>query len=95
MTLRLFVHSFIKAEAFLPDAPFAPFKSGFDIPFGSEEGLLLDDAIGGVGYLAGELTDTSDPKGGYFNKGGTYMPSLVAEIGCIVDRHLQSLGLVK
>ena len=48
-----------------------------------------------VGYLAGELTDISDPKGGYFKKGGTYMPSLVAEIGCIVDRHLQSLGLVK
>ena len=35
-----------------------------------------------------------DPKGGYFKAGGVYMPSLVAELGCIVEDHLKSIGLM-
>ncbi len=35
-----------------------------------------------------------DPKGGYFKAGGVYMPSLVAELGAIVEDHLKSIGLM-
>ena len=36
-----------------------------------------------------------DPRGGYWQPGGKFMPSLVAEIGYVVERHLQSIGLMK
>ena len=29
-----------------------------------------------------------DPRGGYLKKGGVYMPSIVAEIGAVLERHL-------
>src|SRR3546814_18912493 len=35
-----------------------------------------------------------DPKGGYFKAGGVYMPSLVAELGSIVEDHLKSIGMI-
>jgi hypothetical protein len=35
-----------------------------------------------------------DPKGGYFKAGGMYMPSLVAELGAIVEDHLKSIGMI-
>jgi len=35
-----------------------------------------------------------DPKGGYFKAGGVYMPSLVAELGMIVEDHLKSIGMM-
>jgi hypothetical protein len=35
-----------------------------------------------------------DPKGGYFKAGGVYMPSLVAELGAIVEDHLKSIGMI-
>jgi len=35
-----------------------------------------------------------DPKGGYFKAGGVYMPSLVAELGSIVEDHLKSIGMM-
>jgi hypothetical protein len=28
-------------------------------------------------------------KGGYYKKGGVYMPSLVAEIGHVIEKHLE------
>src|SRR3546814_19628776 len=35
-----------------------------------------------------------DPKGGYFKAGGVYMPSLVAELGSIIEDHLKSIGMI-
>ncbi len=48
---------------------------------------------GDVSFLVEELQSVFDPKGGYFKKGGKYMPSLVAEIGEILKTHLIELGL--
>ena len=44
-------------------------------------------------FLVDELCSVFDPKGGYFKKGGKYMPSLVAEIGEVIEQHLVGLGL--
>ena len=49
---------------------------------------------GDVGFLVDELKCVVDPKGGYFKK-GRYMPSLVAEIGEVLETHLSDLGLLK
>jgi hypothetical protein len=48
---------------------------------------------GDVSFLVEELQSVFDPKGGYFKKGGRYMPSLVAEIGEVLKLHLIGLGL--
>lgn len=48
---------------------------------------------GDVTFLVEELGSVFDPKGGYFKKGGKYMPSLVAEIGDILKCHLIAMGL--
>jgi hypothetical protein len=45
--------------------------------------------------LADEMKSVFAPKGGYFKKGGQYMPSLVAEIGHIIERHCAALGLIE
>lgn len=50
---------------------------------------------GDLSFLIEELGSVFDPKGGYFKKGGKYMPSLVAEIGEIVEKHLVDLGLIE
>jgi hypothetical protein len=50
---------------------------------------------GDVTFLVEELHSVFDPKGGYFKKGGKYMPSLVAEIGDVIEYHLISIGLIK
>lgn len=50
---------------------------------------------GDVTFLVEELKAVFDPKGGYFKKGGVYMPSLVAEIGCAIESHLKSIGLIE
>ena len=47
---------------------------------------------GDVTFLIEELRSVFDPKGGYFKK-GKYMPSLVAEIGFVIEQHLTNLGL--
>ena len=49
---------------------------------------------GDVTFLVEEMRSVFDPKGGYFKKGGKYMPSLVAEIAEVMERHLQALGLL-
>ncbi len=50
---------------------------------------------GDVTFLVEELRSVFDPKGGYFKKGGKYMPSLVAEIGDVIENHLMVIGLIK
>ena len=49
---------------------------------------------GDVTFLVEELRSVFDPKGGYFKKGGKYMPSLVAEIGDVIECHLRGLGMM-
>jgi len=50
---------------------------------------------GDVTFLVEELQSVFDPAGGYFKKGGKFTPSLVAEIGEVVERHLQEIGMLK
>jgi len=47
---------------------------------------------GNVSFLVDELGSVFDPKGGYFQKGGKYIPSLVAEIGVVIGKHLKMLN---
>ena len=49
---------------------------------------------GDVTFIVDEMKAVFDPKGGYFKAGGVYMPSLVAELGAIVEDHLKSIGLL-
>ena len=49
---------------------------------------------GDVTFVVDEMKAVFDPKGGYFKAGGVYMPSLVAELGAIVEDHLKSIGLM-
>ncbi|WP_235583672.1 ATP-binding protein, partial [Pseudomonas aeruginosa] len=37
-------------------------------------------------FLVEELKAVFDPRGGYLKKGGVYMPSIVAEIGAVLER---------
>jgi len=50
---------------------------------------------GDVTFLVEELRSVFDPRGGYFKKGGKFMPSLVAEIGDVIEHHLRIIGLIK
>jgi hypothetical protein len=49
---------------------------------------------GDMTFLVDELKSVFDPKGGYFKK-GKYIPSLVAEIGGVLEEHLISRGLME
>jgi hypothetical protein len=50
---------------------------------------------GDVTFLVEELHSVFDPRGGYFKKGGKFMPSLVAEIGDVLEEHLIAIGILK
>jgi len=50
---------------------------------------------GDITFLVEELQAVFDPKGGYFKRGGKFMPSLVAEIGDVVEQHLIKIGLLQ
>lgn len=49
---------------------------------------------GDVTFLVEEMRAVFDPKGGYFKKGGRYIPSLVAEIGDVIEDHLKKIGMI-
>src|ERR1051325_9862409 len=49
---------------------------------------------GDVTFLVEELKAVFDPRGGYFKAGGVYMPSIVAELGAIIEQHLKAIGLL-
>jgi len=49
---------------------------------------------GDVTFLVEELRSVFDPRGGYWNN-GSYMPSIIAEIGEIIERHLITIGMLK
>ncbi|MCQ4348525.1 NrdJb [Pseudomonas stutzeri] len=46
-------------------------------------------------FLVEELKAVFDPRGGYLKKGGVYMPSIVAEIGAVLERHLIAIGMLR
>jgi len=50
---------------------------------------------GNVAFLAEELKAVFDPRGGYYKKGGKYMPSLVADIGEVIEQHLIAIGMME
>jgi len=50
---------------------------------------------GDITFLVEELRSVFDPRGGYFKRGGKFMPSLVAEIGDVIEFHLKTIGLIK
>jgi hypothetical protein len=50
---------------------------------------------GDVTFLPEELQAVFDPKGGYFKPGGKFMPSIIAEIGAVIEHHLQKIGLME
>lgn len=49
---------------------------------------------GDVTFLVDELKAVFDPRGGYWQPGGKFMPSIIAELGHIVEKHLQYIGLL-
>jgi hypothetical protein len=46
-------------------------------------------------FLVEELQAVFDPRGGYFKRGGRFMPSLVAEIGDVIEQHLKKIGMIE
>lgn len=48
---------------------------------------------GDVTFLVEELRSVFDPRGGYFKR-GKYTPSLVAELGDVIECHLKSIGMI-
>lgn len=49
---------------------------------------------GDVTFLVEELKAVFDPRGGYYKSGGVYMPSIVAELGFVIEDHLQQIGML-
>ena len=49
---------------------------------------------GDVAFLVEELHSVFDPGGGYLKRGGRHVPSLVAEIGTVIEDHLIKIGLM-
>ncbi len=49
---------------------------------------------GDVTFLVDELKAVFDPRGGYWKPGGKFMPSIIAELGYIVEKHLIAIGLM-
>ena len=50
---------------------------------------------GDITFLVEELEAVFDPKGGYFKPGGKFMPSIVAEIGSVIETHMKAIGMIK
>jgi hypothetical protein len=50
---------------------------------------------GDVTFLVEELKAVFDPRGGYWQSGGKFMPSIIAELGYVIEKHLQTIGLLK
>ena len=50
---------------------------------------------GDVTFLVEELKAVFDPRGGYWQAGGKFMPSIIAELGHVIEKHLQKIGLLR
>ena len=49
---------------------------------------------GDVTFLVEELKAVFDTRGGYWQTGGRFMPSIIAELGHIVEKHLVAIGMM-
>lgn len=49
---------------------------------------------GDIAFISEELKAVFDPNGGHFER-GTYIPSTVAKIGTIIEKHFMFLGLIQ
>lgn len=49
---------------------------------------------GDLAFLVEELKAVFDPRGGYWQPGGRFMPSIIAELGYVIEKHLQTIGLM-
>ena len=49
---------------------------------------------GDVAFMVDELKAVFDPRGGYWQPGGKFMPSIIAELGYVIEKHLQSIGMM-
>lgn len=49
---------------------------------------------GNATFLVDEMKAVVDPNGGYYKKGGVWMPSLVAEIGYVIEAHMKHIGMI-
>ncbi|MCB1845258.1 MAG: NrdJb, partial [Halioglobus sp.] len=49
---------------------------------------------GDVTFLVDELKAVFDPRGGYWKPGGKFMPSIIAELGYTVEKHLILIGML-
>ncbi|MCJ7592722.1 MAG: NrdJb [Woeseiaceae bacterium] len=49
---------------------------------------------GDVAFLVEELKAVFDPRGGYWQPGGRFMPSIIAELGHVIEKHLIMIGLI-
>src|SRR5262249_25108872 len=49
---------------------------------------------GDVTFLVDELKAVFDPRGGYWQPGGKFMPSIIAELGYVIEKDLQTIGLI-
>jgi hypothetical protein len=49
---------------------------------------------GDVTFLVEELKAVFDPRGGYWQPGGKFMPSIIAELGHVIEKHLIMIGLL-
>ncbi len=49
---------------------------------------------GDVAFLVDELKAVFDPRGGYWQPGGKFMPSIIAELGYVIEKHLISIGML-
>jgi hypothetical protein len=50
---------------------------------------------GDVSFVVEELKAVFDPRGGYWQPGGKFMPSIIAELGHVIEKHLQFIGLIR
>ncbi len=50
---------------------------------------------GDVTFMVDELKAVFDPRGGYWQPGGKFMPSIIAELGHVIEKHLQFIGLLR
>jgi hypothetical protein len=49
---------------------------------------------GDISFMVEELKAVFDPRGGYWQPGGKFMPSIIAELGYVIEKHLQTIGLM-
>ncbi len=51
---------------------------------------------GDSSFLVEELRAVFDPRGGYYRPGtGEWVPSLVAEIGSVIEEHMRNIGMIE